>query len=136
MMTTLLLVLGFVVVGILVYKMWKPALRAPKQDVKPNQANLYFFYTNWCGFSQKAMPEWTKLEEHLAKDSYFGKTHVNAVPVDCEADQAKCTLYGISAYPTVVLETKQGLTDFNQRVTSSNLLGFLRQTLGQERNSL
>jgi len=136
MMTILLLVLGFVAVGLLVYKMWKPALRPPKQDVKPNQANLYFFYTNWCGFSQKAMPEWTKVEERLASDSYFGKTHVKAISVDCEADQAKCTQYGINAYPTVVLETKQGLTDFTQRVTASNVLGFLRETLGQERSSL
>lgn len=131
-MNTLLVVLAFVALGILVYKFWKPMIQPPKREVKPNEANLYFFYTNWCGFSQKAMPEWTKLEENLKASSHFGKTHVNTIAVDCEADRAMCTLYGIDAYPSVILETKAGLTDFTQRVTTSNLLAFLRQSLGQE----
>lgn len=135
-MNTLLVVLALVALGILVYKFWKPMVQPPKRDVKPNEANLYFFYTNWCGFSQKAMPEWTKMEEKLKSSSHFGKTHVNAAAVDCESDRATCTLYGIDAYPTVILETKSGLTDFTQRVTTSNLLAFLRQSLGQEPENL
>ena len=111
-------------------------IQPPKREVKPNEANLYFFYTNWCGFSQKAMPEWSKLEEKLKRESYFGKTHVNAIPVDCETDRAKCTLYDIQGYPTVILETKAGLSEFGQRVTYSNLMSFLRQSLGQERENL
>ena len=135
-MNTLLVVLALVVLGLLVYKFWKPMVQPPKRDVKPNEANLYFFYTNWCGFSQKAMPEWAKLEEKLKSESYFGKTHVNAIAVDCETDRAMCTLYGIDGYPTVILETKSGLTDFTQKPTTSNLLAFLRQSLGQERKDL
>lgn len=135
-MNTILVVLVLVVLGLLVYKFWKPMIQPPKRDVKPNEANLYFFYTNWCGFSQKAMPEWTKLEEMLKNESYFGKTHVNAVAVDCEADRAMCTLYGIDGYPTVILETKAGLTDFTQKPTTAGLLAFLRQSLGQERKDL
>lgn len=135
-MNTLLVVLTLVLLGLLVYRFWKPFVQPPKRDVKPNEANLYFFYTNWCGFSQKAMPEWTKLEEKLKTSSYFGKTHVNAVAVDCEADRAMCTLYNIQGYPSVILETKSGLNDFTQRVTYSNMLAFLRDSLGEERENL
>lgn len=130
----LLVVLAFVVLGILVYKFWKPTVQPPKREVKPNEANLYFFYTNWCGFSQKAMPEWTKLE--TGGDKYFGKTHVNVSSVDCEADRATCSLYNITGYPTVLLETKEGVYTFDKRVTYSNLMNFLRDTLGQERENL
>lgn len=136
MMTTLVLVLAFVAVGLLVYKLWKPILPAPKSEVKPNQANLYFFYTNWCGFSQKAMPEWERLEETLESNATFGTTRVKPIAVDCEADRKKCTMYRIDGYPTVILETKSGLTDYTKRVTTSGLLAFLRQTLGQERSGL
>jgi thiol-disulfide isomerase/thioredoxin len=111
-------------------------VQPPKREVKPNEANLYFFYTNWCGFSQKAMPEWSKLEETLKREPLFGKTRVNAVPVDCETDRARCTLYDIQGYPTVILETKSGLTEFGQGVTHATLLSFLRQSLGQERKDL
>jgi thiol-disulfide isomerase/thioredoxin len=135
-MNTLLVVLAFVLLGLLVYRFWKPMIQPPKREVKPNEANLYFFYTNWCGFSQKAMPEWTKLEEKLKRESYFGKTHVNAVAVDCEADRAMRTLYDIQGYPTVILETKTGLTEYTKQVTYSNLMTFLRESLGQERENL
>jgi thiol-disulfide isomerase/thioredoxin len=135
-MNTLLIVLAFVLVGILVYRFWKPMVQPPKREVKPNEANIYFFYTNWCGFSQKAMPEWSKLEEKLKGESYFGKTHVNPISVDCEADRAMCALYDIQGYPTVVLETKSGISEYNKRVTYSNLMSFLRESLGQEREHL
>ena len=135
-MNTLLAVLALVLLGLLVYRFWKPIVQPPKREVKPNEANLYFFYTKWCGFSQKAMPEWTKLEEKLKSGSYFGKTHVNAIPVDCEADRAMCTLYDIQGYPSVVLETKSGLREYKNRPTYSSLLSFLREALGEERENL
>lgn len=135
-MNTILIVLAFVLVGLLVYRVWKPMVQPPKRQVKPNEANLYFFYTNWCGFSQKAMPEWSKLEEKLKSESYFGKTHVKAVSVDCEADRAMCTLYEIEEYPSIVLETKAGITHYTGKTTYSNIMTFLRESLGQERENL
>jgi thiol-disulfide isomerase/thioredoxin len=135
-MNTFLLALLFVALGILVFRFWKPFVSPPKREVKPNEANLYFFYTNWCGFSQKAMPEWAKLESSLGSDAYFGKTRVRLHQVDCEKDKARCTLYGVNAYPTVILETKQGLVDFDKRPTAESLRGFLRQQLGNEREGL
>ena len=135
-MNTILAILAFILLGLLVYKFWKPMIQPPKREVKPNQANLYFFYTNWCGFSQKAMPEWAKLEAKLKSESYFGKTHVNAVAVDCEADRAMCTLYDIQGYPTLVLETKAGLVEYKKGVTYSNIVSFLRESLGEERKDL
>ena len=135
-MNAFLVVLSLVALGILVYRFWKPVVMPPKREVKPNEANLYFFYTNWCGFSQKAMPEWAKLESSLGSDAYFGKTHVTLHQVDCEKDKARCTLYGVNAYPTVMLETKAGLVDFDKRPTAESLRGFLVQQLGKERESL
>jgi thiol-disulfide isomerase/thioredoxin len=135
-MMTLVIVLAFVALAILVWKLWKPVVRPPKQEVPVNEGRLLFFYTDWCGFSQKAMPEWEKLEKHLAADSTFGKTHVTAVKVDAERDQKLATLYGINAYPTIVLETRTESIDFEKRVTFDNLLSFLRRNLGQEGQGL
>lgn len=135
-MMMLVTVLAFVALAILVWKLWKPVVAPPKKEVPPNEARLTMFYTEWCGFSQKAMPEWAKLEQKLGGDGYFGKTHLNMVKVDADKDQKTATLYGINAYPTVVLETKDGSYDFDKRVTADNLLRFLRTHLGQERESL
>lgn len=135
-MNTLVIVLAFVALAILVWKLWKPVVSPPKKEVPPNEARLTLFYTEWCGFSQKAMPEWAKLEKKLQGDGYFGKTHLNLVKIDADKDKKAATLYGINAYPTVVLETQEGSYDFDKRVTADNLLAFLRSHLGHERESL
>ena len=132
----LVTVLAFVALAILVWKLWKPMVSPPKKPVPPNEARLTMFYTEWCGFSQKAMPEWAKLEQKLGGDGYFGTTHLNMVKIDAEKDPKMATLYGINAYPTVVLETKEGSYDFDKRVTADNLLAFLRSHLGQESEGL
>ena len=135
-MRTLLLALAFVAAGLLLWKLWKPIVKPAKKVVPPNEARLYFFYTNWCGHCKKAMPEWEKLEAKLTKTGYFGKTHVTPTRVDAEADQATATTYEVAAYPTVLLETRDGIYPYDKRVTSSGLFEFLRSKLGQEGSGL
>lgn len=130
-MSWLVILLAFVAVALLVWKIWKPVVKPPKREVPPNEARLYFFYTEWCGFSQKAMPEWAKVQE-----GYYGKTHVTPIKVDAEKDRALATLYGVEAYPTVLLETQDGIFELDRRVTAENIQTFLRTRLGQERKGL
>ena len=132
-LTPLILALAFVAAGLLVWKLWKPLVAPPKKEVAPNQARLYFFYTNWCGHSKKAMPEWEKLEK---SSGYFGKTHVKFVPVDAEADQETATLYEVNAYPTVLLETPDGIVPYGKGVTAKGLKDFLIGQFGKEQSGL
>ena len=136
MMNTLILGLVFVVLAILVWKLWKPVVMPPKQEVPVNEARVYFFYTDWCGFSKKAQPEWAKLERKLGTTGYFGKTHVTPVKVDAEQDRKLSMLYEIDAYPTVILETQDASYKFDKRVTYENLMKFLQGILGQESERL
>lgn len=135
-MTILVLVLSLAITLLLVYRFWEPFVVTPKRDVPVGSANLYFFYTDWCGFSKKAMPEWEKLEEALQASPVFGTTRVKAVRVNGETDRALTTLYQIEGYPTIKLETSSLLTDYSGKRTSGDILAFLRDTLGQERKGL
>ena len=117
----------------LVYRFWKTQ---PKREVKGNTARLYFFYTTWCGHSKKAMPEWEKIESDLRTSPVFGKTTVEAVSVDAEKDPKTASLYEVASYPTIKLETSDGIHDFDQSVTHDNVMEFLRNTLGKEPHRL
>jgi len=117
----------------LVYRFWKTQ---PKREVKGNTARLYLFYTTWCGYSKKAMPEWEKIESDLRTSPVFGKTAVEAVSVDAEKDPKTASLYEVAGYPTIKLETSSGIYDFDQSVTHDNVMEFLRNTLGKEPHRL
>ena len=126
---TVVTVLAFAILAILVYRFWKPK---PKREVPVGEARLYFFYTEWCGWSQKAMPEWEKLEQDLKQVSRFGKTHVTPVRVNAEEDRETAMLYEIEAFPTIVLETSDGLYSYDKVPKAEGLLAFLEQTLGKK----
>jgi len=128
-MKVVITALALAILALLVYRLWEPFVPArPKKDVPPNTATLYFFYVDWCGFCKKAMPELEKLGDSKT----FGRTKVNIVKVNAEEDRAKADEYEVDAYPTVKLETSEGIYDFKKTVTESALLDFLRKSLGKE----
>lgn len=135
-MITVILVLGITILLVLMYRLWRSPKSVAKRPTKPNEARLYFFYTTWCGWSKKAMPEWEKLTATLKTTPVFGTTTVTPVDVDAEQDRKLADTYEVEGYPTIVLETSDGLTHYQKRVTYDGLLHFLRQTLGKERASL
>jgi thiol-disulfide isomerase/thioredoxin len=135
-MNILLFALAFAIAGILVWKLWKPLVLPAKREIPSTEARLLFFYTNWCGFSKKAMPEWEGLEALVKTTPIFGTTRVTPVSIDAEADQALASTYEVEGYPTVLLETHTGIIPYTKRVTTAGLKEFLRSQLGQERSSL
>ena len=135
-MNTLILALAFAILAVLIYQFWKPYRSAPKQDVPKGTAYIHFFYTDWCGHSQAAMPHWEKLEKTLAETPYFGGVKVVPKSVNCEEDRSTCDSYGIEGYPTIKLEAVDGIREFSKKVTHENLLAFLRSEFGKESESL
>jgi thiol-disulfide isomerase/thioredoxin len=122
--------LALSILAILVYRIWEPFVPArPKKDVPKDTATLYFFYVDWCGFCKKAKPEWEKL---AAGNDKFGTTTVKFVKVDAEEDRAKADEYEVDAYPTIKLETPDGIYDFKKSVTEAGLRDFLQKSLGKE----
>ena len=122
-----------VFLAVIVYRFWRTQ---PKREVKTNTARLYFFYTTWCGYSKKAMPEWEKVKAELNTSSVFGKTTVEPVDIDAEKDPKTSSLYEVAGYPTIKLETSSGVYDFDRSVTHDNIMNFLRETLGKEPHRL
>lgn len=135
-MNTLILLLALAILVVLVYRVWEPFVNTPKQQVPVGSANLYFFYTDWCGFSQKAMPEWEKLEAQLKETPVFGSTKVTPIRVNADEDRKTTLLYEVDGYPMIKLETSSMLTEFDGKRTVDGFLKFLRETLGKERKSL
>jgi thiol-disulfide isomerase/thioredoxin len=135
-MNNLIVLFSLAILVILIYRMYEPFVNVPKRQIPVGKANIYFFYTDWCGFSQKAMPEWEKLEEKLKATPYFGNTEVKAIRVDAESDRATSLLYEVHGFPTIKLETSSILRDYEGKRTADSLMQFLRETLGKERSSL
>ncbi len=134
MMLNVVLIVSFLILILLVWKFWRPYVEAPKRVVPEGTGTLYFFYADWCGWSQKAMPEWEKLEQSLP--ATFGTTNVSAKRVNVEDDRKLAMLYNVEGFPTIKLETETGVYTYKGERTADALLQFLRESLGKERSGL
>ncbi len=136
-MNVVIISLLVTIIALLVWRLWEPFMGGgPKKELPTGEARVYFFYTDWCGWSQKAMPEWEKLEEAIKKTPYFGSTKVTAIRVDADKDHETTELYEVEGYPMIKLESKDGVVDHKGARTVENLLNFLRSSLGKESESL
>lgn len=128
-MRAIVAILSLVLLGLILYRFYRTERFGIRQPVAENTATLYFFYTNWCGFCKKAMPEWEKLELELRKNPVVGKIKVKPVRVDAEANQTLAEEFGINGYPMVRLETVNGIRVYDKQITSAGLMQFLQTNL-------
>jgi hypothetical protein len=107
-MMMLVTVLAFVALAILVWKLWKPVVRPPKKEVPVNEAppSLLLHRVVWL------LPEGHARVGEAGEEAGRGRVPLarrtsTSVKIDADKDQKTATLYGINAYPTVVLETRR-----------------------------
>lgn len=135
-MNTIITVFAVMILVLLAWRFWSPFFSGPKREVPKGEATLYLFYTDWCGWSQKAMPEWEKLELAVRSSPVFGTTTVKLVRVNADEDRTTTDLYEVDSYPSIKLETSTSLTSYEKIPTQEGLLEFLRSSLGKESKGL
>jgi hypothetical protein len=98
-----------------------------------NQAKFMFFYTTWCPWSKKAQQPWASLKEiHKNTPKKYGTTTVLFEEVNAENETGKSALYGIKAYPTFKLETKDKVYEMLGKPSVAAFRAFLITVLGKE----
>lgn len=98
---------------------------------KTGEATFYFFYTQWCPYSQDAKPKVESLKDYLVDYKYGGKT-VHVELINCDVDKKRCEIYKIDAYPSYKLETSSKLYTYDGPAEVSVFKEFLVSALGPE----
>ena len=80
--------------------------------LKPKRVLL--FYSDNCGHCQAFKPEWALIKEKLPTAEY-----------NCgEGDQAMCKSYGITGYPTIMVEKGFTRREYSGQRTLDNIKSF------------
>jgi thiol-disulfide isomerase/thioredoxin len=98
-------------------------------DLKANQATFLFFYTQWCPYSQDAIPKVKSLSELVGGFTYGGNV-VTVNPINCEAEEKLCNRYGVTAYPTYKLITASKVYEYSGPPRTSTYEEFIVTALG------
>ena len=98
------------------------------QQEDNNEAELFYFYTNWCPYCKKAEPEWEKLKSEYKNKTINGTT-VYFKEIDCEKDEATAEQYKINSYPTIKLVVNGKIIEYDAKPNYETLVEFLNTTL-------
>ena len=84
------------------------------------------FYTNWCGWSKRALATLNS-DEFKTKFNEV-KDKANLVLVDCEGSgKEECATRKINGFPTMQLIKGDKVIDFNGNRTPDGIVGFINQ---------
>ena len=69
-----------------------------------NKKEYKLLYNEWCGFCNKIMPIWDKLEKEYGNEYKFTK-------IECSKQREECSKYTIQGVPTIFKEEKGKVID-------------------------
>jgi thiol-disulfide isomerase/thioredoxin len=105
-----------------------------QKDEKPKNADIYFFFTDWCPHSKKSKPIFEKV-----KKIYDGKpingTIIHFHEVDGEKQEEEMTLFekehkvSIDGFPSIYLVKSESIVEYDANPTQESLSEFLNTTL-------
>lgn len=137
---SIFLVVLFIIIAVYVYRNYLSNIITPKyvankefipqsEASKENkQADLYFFYTTWCPYCKKALPEWNKLKEKL-QDGTIKGYKVNFYDVDCDKNKELADAQKIEGYPTIKLMVNGQTIEYDAKPNYDTLMQFLNSSL-------
>ena len=96
-----------------------------------NDINIMYFYTEWCPYCKKALPEWKKFESYINNKKTDLDYNINLVKINCDELKSTADKYKITGYPTVKLIYKNKIYDFDAKVTKENLIEFFNSVISR-----
>ncbi len=126
----LLVVIILFVIAYNVYLYYKKPKSTPTKTTK--QAELLFFYTDWCPHCTSAKPEWNAFKAQYKDVPVNGYILVfNDINCTKETPESESMMekYKVEGYPTIKLLVNDRVVDFDAKPTKANLTQFVNTAL-------
>lgn len=95
-------------------------------------ATVYYFYADWCPHCVKAKDEVAGIKsnyhEQIINNYRISFEEVNCSNPDTETEE-KIKKYNVEGFPTIVLETSNGVIHYDANITDEQVKNFLEVSL-------
>jgi thiol-disulfide isomerase/thioredoxin len=87
-----------------------------------NTVECIMYYTDWCGYSQTALPEWSNFKKKADK-KYSNKVSIKKV--DCDKDKKTCEAESVNGFPTIKFKYNGKVEDYDGKRKEKDISSFL-----------
>lgn len=145
-MTTVMYIVAailFITISIFVYYQYvKPSLNPTysanreknngEEGGSSNEAELMFFYTDWCPHCKTAKPDWAEVKAEYENKTINGY-HIIFTEINCtnESDEVEKLMnkYKIEGYPTIKLLKDGQVIEYDAKPSKDTIVQFLNTVL-------
>ena len=134
--------IAFIAVAIFVYYQYvKPALnpsytanreKMHGEDDAQHEAELMFFYVDWCPHCKTAKPDWEEVKAEYQNKTINGY-HVIFTDINCTDESAEIeklmNKYKIEGYPTIKLLKDGQIIEYDAKPSKDTIIQFLNNVL-------
>jgi thiol-disulfide isomerase/thioredoxin len=96
--------------------------------VEDKEAELYFFYGEWCPYCKKAMPEWQQFKNEY-ENKKVNNTTIYFREIDTEKDEKTTDQFDVKGVPTIKLVINNQVIEYDADVKYDTLVEFVHSTL-------
>lgn len=132
----------FIVIAVFVYYQYvKPALsptyttnseKKHGENGNTNEAELMFFYTDWCPHCKTAKPDWAEVKAEYENKTINGY-HIIFTEINCTTESAEVeqlmNKYSIEGYPTIKLLKDGQIIEYDAKPSKDTIIQFLNTVL-------
>ena len=91
---------------------------------------LYYFYTDWCPYCKKALPEWLAFKKYVNNtEKYDSSYNITFLEIDCENDTRTASRFNVESYPTILMFYYDEIYYYDAKPDQGNLVRFLDSSL-------
>lgn len=90
-------------------------------DIKKTKIKVYNYYTSWCGWSQKFLPEWNTFVNTTAESN-----NIETISIQCDDPKniEKCS--SVPGFPSIIIEANDKTVNYEGGRTSNEIHEFIK----------
>ena len=97
-----------------------------------SNAEILFFYADWCPHCKTAKPHWEKFKEEY-NGKVVNKYKLNLIDVNCTSELGESgeliKTYDVEGFPTIKMNANGKIIEYEAKVTQENLNLFVKKML-------
>jgi thiol-disulfide isomerase/thioredoxin len=87
-------------------------------NVEQNKTKVIYYYTPWCGWSNKFKPEWDKFIKIKNKN-------IETLSINCDDNNSQCS--NIPGFPYIVIEKNNKIISYDGKRTANDLFNHIKK---------
>lgn len=90
------------------------------ESISKSKIKVYNYYTSWCGWSQKFLPEW-----QIFTDKVANSNNIQTISIACDDPENNDKCLNVPGFPYIMIETNDSTFPYDGERKADKIIDFV-----------